>query len=101
MAGMKAKHRVQLSERQRQDFTKRIASGHGSARELTHIWIILKADEGLGGPGWRDTEIARALARPGRDRAHRRPREPAREEQRRRGLEHPPPGPPGLRVAVG
>ena len=58
---MKPKHRVHLSEQQRQDLSKRIASGHGSARELAHSRIILKADEQPGGPGWRDEEIARAL----------------------------------------
>src|ERR687890_2022538 len=58
---MKARHRVHLSESQRHDLGKRIASGRGSARELTHARIILKADEGPVGPGWRDEEIARAL----------------------------------------
>jgi transposase len=58
---MKPKHRVYLSELQRQELSKRIASGHGSARELTHIRTILKSDEGPGGPAWRDEEIARAL----------------------------------------
>jgi len=58
---MKPKHRVHLSEAQRQELHRRIAAGHGSARELAHARIILKADEGPGGPGWRDEEIARAL----------------------------------------
>jgi transposase len=58
---MKAKHRVRLSESERHDLSKRIAAGRGSARELAHIRIILKADEGQGGPAWRDEEIARAL----------------------------------------
>jgi hypothetical protein len=58
---MRPKHRVHLSESQRQELQRRIAAGHGSARELAHARIILKADEGPGGPGWRDEEIARAL----------------------------------------
>jgi transposase len=58
---MRAKHRVHLSEPQRLDLSKRIAAGRGSARELAHSRIILKTDEGPGGPGWRDEEIARAL----------------------------------------
>jgi transposase len=61
MLGMKPKHRVHLSEVQRHDLQRRITAGHGSARELAHARIILKADEGPGGPGWRDEEIARAL----------------------------------------
>jgi len=58
---MKAKYRVHLSESQRQELSKRIASGHGSARDLAHTRILLKADEAPGGPAWRDEEIARAL----------------------------------------
>ena len=58
---MKAKHRVRLSESERHDLSKRIAAGRGSARELAHSRIILKADEGPGGPGWGDEEIALAL----------------------------------------
>ena len=58
MAAMKLKHRVQLSERHRHDLIKCSASGHGSAREMAHIRIILKSDEG---PGRRDEAIARAL----------------------------------------
>jgi transposase len=61
MLGMKPKHRVHLSEVQRHELQRQITAGHGSARELTHTRIILKADEGPGGPGWRDEEIARAL----------------------------------------
>jgi transposase len=58
---MKPKHRVYLSELPRQELSKRIASGHGSARELAHARILLKADEGSGGPAWRDEEVGRAL----------------------------------------
>ena len=58
---MKPKHRVHLSEAQRHELQRRLGAGHGSARELAHARILLKADEGPGGPGWRDEEIARAL----------------------------------------
>jgi transposase len=58
---MKPKHRVHLSETQRHELSKRITSGHGSARELAHARILLKADEGSGGPAWRDEQIGRAL----------------------------------------
>ena len=62
---MKPKHRVHLSESQRQELGRRIASGHGSARELAHTRILLKADEGEDAPyqasSWPDTKIADAL----------------------------------------
>src|SRR4051812_49913178 len=58
---MKPKHRVHLSEAPCQELHPRIPAGHGSAREPAHARIILKANEGPGGPGWRDEETARAL----------------------------------------
>jgi Homeodomain-like domain len=58
---MKPKHRVHLTEAQRDELQRRITAGHGAARELAHARIILKADEGPGGPGWRDEESAGAL----------------------------------------
>jgi hypothetical protein len=58
---MKAKHRVHLSPPQREHLRRRIAAGRGSARELTHARILLKADEAPGGPAWADQAIAGAL----------------------------------------
>jgi hypothetical protein len=58
---MKPKHRVHLTENQRQGLRRRIAAGRGPARELTHARILLKADAGPGGPAWADAAIARAL----------------------------------------
>jgi hypothetical protein len=58
---MKPKHRVHLTEESRLELRRRIAAGHGSARELAHARIILKADQSPGGPAWTDESIARAL----------------------------------------
>ena len=58
---MQPKHRVHLSAEQRVQLRRRVAAGHGSARELTHARILLKADEAPGGPAWSDEAIARAL----------------------------------------
>jgi transposase len=58
---MKPKHRVHLTDDQRADLRRRIAAGHGSARELAHARILLKADQSPGGPAWPDEAIARAL----------------------------------------
>src|SRR5215216_5110015 len=58
---MKPKHCVLLTDKQRLDLRRRIAAGHGSARDLTHTRILLKADQSPGGPAWADAAIARAL----------------------------------------
>ncbi len=52
---------VHLSESERAKLSDLIATGCAPARTLTHARILLKADRGLGGPGWRDGAIAEAL----------------------------------------
>jgi len=54
-------HRVQLTASQRQQLQQLIATGTAPARVLTHARILLKADEGEGGPAWTDGAIAQAL----------------------------------------
>jgi transposase len=57
-----AKHyRVRLSEADRRSLQKLVRSGRAPARAFTHARILLKADEGRGGPGWPDLQIAEAL----------------------------------------
>ena len=58
---MRLKHRVHLTDEQRLELRRRIAAGRGSARELAHARILLKADQSPGGPAWTDAAIARAL----------------------------------------
>ena len=58
---MKPKHRVHLTAEQRLEVRRRTAAGRGSARELAHARILLKADQSPGGPAWPDEAIARAL----------------------------------------
>jgi hypothetical protein len=38
-----------------------LAAGTASARKLTHARILLKADQGVDGPGWVDEAIAEAV----------------------------------------
>lgn len=38
-----------------------VGSGTGTPRMLTHARILLKANQGEGGPGWTDAAIAGAL----------------------------------------
>ena len=58
---MKSKHRVHLTDEQRLELRRRTAAGRGSARELAHVRILLKADQSPGGPAWPDETIAGAL----------------------------------------
>ena len=58
---MKSKYAVYLSEVERAELRTLIGHGVAPARELAHARILLKADQGDGGPGWDDAAIAGAL----------------------------------------
>lgn len=58
---MKSKHAVFLSEEERAQLRTLIGRGLAPARQLAHARILLKADQGEGGPGWNDQAIAGAL----------------------------------------
>jgi transposase len=58
---MSKQHRVILSERERATLSQRVAVGKGSARDLTHIRILLKSDQGPCRPCWTDAAISTAL----------------------------------------
>jgi Homeodomain-like domain len=58
---MKKKYPVILSDTQRDDLKRLIASGTAPARKLTHARILLKADEGAEGAGWVDEKVAEAV----------------------------------------
>ena len=53
-AGMRKKYPVRLTEAERERLEDLSAAGTAPARKLMHARILLKADEGLGGPGWVD-----------------------------------------------
>jgi len=55
------KYIVRLSEEERKSLTSLISSGKGPARMFTRARILLKADIGEDGPGWRDDRISDAL----------------------------------------
>ena len=57
---MKSKYAVYLSEVERAELRTLIGHGVAPARELAHARILLKADQGDGGPGWDDAAIAGA-----------------------------------------
>lgn len=54
-------YRVVLDESQRAHLRTRVGSGTAPARMLTRARVLLKADHGVGGPGWSDAAIAGAL----------------------------------------
>jgi hypothetical protein len=58
---MKSKYAVYLSEVERAQLRTLVGHGVAPARELTHTRILLKADQGEGGPGWNDAAVAGAL----------------------------------------
>jgi len=58
---MSKKHRVVLSGVERERLLDQIHRGRGSAQELAHARILLKADEGSDGPAWKDGQIVAGL----------------------------------------
>src|SRR5918999_2687605 len=58
---MKQRYMVTLTQAQRQQLKGLISAGTGPARALAHARILLKADQGLQGPDWKDDDIAAAL----------------------------------------
>jgi transposase len=55
------KYIVQLNEVQRSLLTSLISGGKETARSQMHARILLKADQGEGGPAWTDQQICEAL----------------------------------------
>ncbi len=55
------KYTVKLTEAECAHLRTLIGSGKGRARRLTHARILLKANQGEGGPGWTDAAIAGAV----------------------------------------
>jgi hypothetical protein len=55
------KYAVALTEAERARLRTLVGSGTAPARTLTRARILLKANQGEGGPGWSDAAIAGAL----------------------------------------
>jgi hypothetical protein len=58
---MNTKYAVKLSEAERARLRMVIGHGTAPARQLTRARILLKANQGEGGPGWADVAIAGAV----------------------------------------
>lgn len=57
----KTKFTVRLPEEERAHLRTLIGQGAAPARKLMHARILLKADQGEGGPAWSDVAIAGAV----------------------------------------
>lgn len=57
----KTKYTVELTEAERARLRTLVGSGTAPARMLTRARVLLKANQGEGGPGWNDAAIAGAL----------------------------------------
>jgi hypothetical protein len=57
----KKTYAVALTAVEREQLQDLIAAGTAPARKLAHARILLKADQGPGGPAWVDERIAEAL----------------------------------------
>ena len=58
---MNTKYAVKLPETERAHLRTLLGQGRAPARQLTRARILLKANQGDGGPGWTDAAIAGAL----------------------------------------
>ena len=58
---MSKKHRVILTDGERERLLDQLHRGRGSARDLAHARILLKADEGSDSPAWKDDQIVVGL----------------------------------------
>ena len=58
---MAKRYVVRLVPAERAVLTDLLAAGTAPARALTHARVLLKADQGEGGPAWPDARIAEAL----------------------------------------
>jgi transposase len=56
------RYKVTLSAEERSGLTQLVNKGKAAARKLAHARILLLADEGEGGPGWKDDQIVAALS---------------------------------------
>src|ERR1700694_1308971 len=58
---MRKRYRVKLFGEERAYLEELVRAGNAAARTLTHARVLLKADEGPGGPAWGDDQKVDAL----------------------------------------
>jgi hypothetical protein len=55
---MNKKYVVRLTSEERAALQRLVSVGKAAARKILHARILLQADQGAGGPGWTDEQIA-------------------------------------------
>lgn len=55
------KYVVRLTSEERATLQRLVSAGKTAARKILHARILLSADQGPQGPGWRDEQIAQGL----------------------------------------
>ncbi len=58
---MKKKFIVELTTEERSQLQSIVSKGKAAAYKILHASILLKADQGSDGPGWKDRDIAEAF----------------------------------------
>jgi len=59
---MSKRYVVRLTREERGSLQRWVGAGKAAARKILHAHVLLQADEGPEGPGWRDAEISVALS---------------------------------------
>ena len=59
---MNKKYVVRLTSEERSTLQRLVSVGKAAARKILHGRILLQADQGPGGPGWKDEELAEGLS---------------------------------------
>ena len=58
---MNKKYVVRLTREERATLRRLVSVGKAAARKILHARILLQADQGAEGPGWKDEQIAQGL----------------------------------------
>ena len=58
---MSKKYVVRLTSEERATLQRVVSVGKAAARKILHARIVLQADQGPEGPGWKDEQIAQGL----------------------------------------
>jgi hypothetical protein len=59
---MSKRYVVRLTREERRDLQRLAGAGKAAARKILHAHVLLQADEGPDGPGWRDAQISVVLS---------------------------------------
>jgi len=58
---MKKKYIVELTSEERSELEAMVKKGKAAAYKIKHAHVLLNADQGPEGPGWKDAEIAKTF----------------------------------------